>query len=108
MNYKQSSLSIIVPVYNEKGNIEHFHKQLLKVLGKLSQSYEVIYIDDRSSDGTFQWLRRNTDGKTIKVLEKRGKRGKAYSLVEGFLNAQGNILAMIDGDLQYPPDAIPE
>jgi cellulose synthase/poly-beta-1,6-N-acetylglucosamine synthase-like glycosyltransferase/glycosyltransferase involved in cell wall biosynthesis len=108
MIYKKPSISIIVPVYNERENIEHFHKQLLKVLDKLSSNYEIIYIDDRSTDGTYQWLRRNVNTETVTVLEKRGKKGKAYSLVEGFSAAQGDILGMIDGDLQYPPQALPE
>src|SRR6266700_3129464 len=101
MRHKQQLISIIVPVYNEKGNIEHFHKQLIQGLENLPGSYEIIYIDDHSTDGTYEWLRvkgiksiKRTKGikGEIRVLRKTGKKGKDYSLIEGFSASRGEIL----------------
>jgi glycosyltransferase XagB len=105
---KKISLSIVVPVYNEFGNIQQFHQQLLETLSKCRSGYEIIYVDDNSTDGTYEWLLRVAIQPTVKVLRKEGTKGKAYSLIQGFKAAIGDIFVMIDGDLQYPPEKIPE
>ena len=107
MANKIKSLSVIVPVYNEIGNVQQFHTQLLKTLNGYKMPYEIIYIDDNSSDGTFEWLQSVTKA-SIKAVRKDGTKGKAFSLMQGFKLAKGDALAMIDGDLQYPPESIPE
>lgn len=120
---KNTTISVVVPVYNEIGNLAAFHKSLVLALDTAAKPYEIIYVDDHSTDGTYEWLKRrqklapknaltHTDNslKTIKavhVLQKQGKKGKAYSLVEGFAVAKGSVFVMIDGDMQYPPKAIP-
>lgn len=134
-------ISVVVPVYNEIGVIKRFHSELIATLEAYNKPYEIIYIDDHSTDGTFDWLisednssqkfqpivqdednrspgrlrsssyRRNAFIKSsgdVRVLTKQGKKGKAYSLIEGFEKARGLFFVMIDGDLQYPPRAIPE
>jgi len=106
MVHKRNTISIVVPVYNERGTIEHFHKRLLTALSAIAGVKEVLYIDDNSTDGTYEWLRRKANSTSVRVLRKHGKQGKSYSLTEGFAKAKGDILVMIDGDLQYPPDAI--
>lgn len=122
MGRKNQTLSVVVPVYNEIGNVAEFHKTLIQALYSTNKSFEVIYVDDNSTDGTFEWLKRRqrlapknlstrhatTFTNEIRVLKKEGKQGKAYSLLEGFKKAKGSIFVMIDGDLQYPPHAIPE
>ncbi len=107
MQTNQQLISVVVPVYNEIGIIMQFNEQLLLTLNNSNQPYEVIYVDDNSTDGTFEWL-QSIANDTIKVIRKIGTKGKAYSLMQGFEVAQGEILAMIDGDLQYPPAKIPE
>src|SRR5260221_14793760 len=95
MILKRQDISVIVPVYNEKGNIKHFHKSLQKAIFSLKQkgyTSEIIYIDDNSNDGTYEWLRRKAKSQNINILQKTGKKGKAYSLIEGFSAAQGKIL----------------
>lgn len=107
MKSRKQKLSVIVPVYNEIGIIKQFHQQLLSAVQNTPTSYEIIYIDDHSSDGTYEWLQTIASSSII-VERKQGIKGKAYSLLEGFQKASGSIFAMIDGDLQYPPEKIPE
>lgn len=101
-------ISIVVPVYNEIGNVKDFHTVLQRAMTSYKKSYEIIYVDDNSSDGTYEWLQSIAIAPSVKVIRKEGTQGKAYSLIQGFEASQGNILAMIDGDLQYPPEKIPE
>src|SRR3984957_270879 len=105
---RKITLSVVVPVYNEFGNIQQFHEKLLKTMTKCRSSFEIIYVDDYSTDGTFEWLSQGSIQPTVKVLRKVGDTCKAYSLIQGFNNASGSIFVMIDGDLQYPPEKIPE
>ena len=102
----KQSISIVVPVFNEYGNIKQFHHQLHKTMSRCPAPYEVIYVDDNSTDGTFEWL-ENLPDPHVRVVRKDGIKGKAYSLIQGFSIANGSIFVMIDGDLQYPPEKIP-
>jgi len=108
MTKKKQTISVVVPVYNEFGNIQDFHQELLRTMTKCRSSYEIIYVDDYSNDGTYEWLSSVAVEPIIKVVRKNGIKGKAYSLMEGFNIATGAVLVMIDGDLQYPPEKIPE
>ncbi len=122
----KQKISVIVPVMNELENIKVLNKRLQKVFTSAGLPYEVIYIDDNSTDGTYEYLKklsllntRNTAGikkqlrvrtkevQNVYVFKKDGIRGKAYSLIEGFSKATGSVFVMIDADLQYPPEAIP-
>jgi glycosyltransferase XagB len=103
------SVSVIVPALNEAGNI---HALISRTEAALFQkaTYEIIVIDDRSTDGTagiVAELGRFSDGR-ISVHTKQGKGGKAYSLLEGFAYARHDFVCMIDADLQYPPETIPD
>ncbi|MGI8419900.1 MAG: glycosyltransferase [Candidatus Levyibacteriota bacterium] len=108
MSNKIKLFSVIIPVYNEIGNIAQFHQHLLKTLTSYKKRFEIIYIDDNSTDGTYEWLQSISLAPTIKVILKNGIKGKAYSLIQGFDVAKGDAFVMIDGDLQYPPEKIPE
>jgi glycosyltransferase XagB len=104
---RKQSISIVVPVYNEIGNIKQFHEEIQRTMSKCLAPYEIIYVDDFSTDGTFEWLENVATNDSVKVIRKSGVRGKAYSLKQGFQMAKGSIFVMIDGDLQYPPSKIP-
>jgi len=97
-------LSIIVPTYNERANI----KPLLETIraGSGGRDYEVIVVDDHSDDGTWEELTQEQANYPLKIFRKTGKKGKAYSLIEGFEKARGEVIAYIDADLQYPPEEI--
>ena len=98
-------LSIIIPTINERGNIDPLVKRLAKALAGME--FELVFVDDRSTDGTYEYLKELSDILPIRLLRKKGPRGKALSLLQGFMHAKGNTIAMIDADLQYPPEAIP-
>ncbi len=99
-------ISVIVPTYNERKNIEELVTRLVEALRQTRKPFEIIFVDDRSYDGTYELLAK-LSSKTIRVFRKKGKRGKAFSLYEGFSYAQGDHIVMIDADLQYPPEEIP-
>ncbi len=99
-------ISVIVPIYNEKQNLLGLLRRLNKVLLESNQESEIIFIDDHSTDGTWEELLSYKSVYNFRVFQKEGQKGKAFSLIEGFKKAQGDILVMIDSDLQYPPEAI--
>lgn len=98
-------ISVVIPVYNEEKNILDLVKRLIPVLSAFKRESEIIFVDDNSTDGTVKLLEKLVS-KNISFIVKQGKKGKSYSLIEGFKKAKGEILVMIDGDLQYPPEAI--
>lgn len=81
---------------------------LLEAIGSNShgRDYEVIVIDDHSTDGTWEELQKAQSGHPLKIYRKQGAKGKAQSLIEGFRKTQGNVLAYIDADMEYPPEEI--
>lgn len=101
-------LDIIVPVRNEEKNIRPLVGRIDAALSNSNISYNLIFIDDKSDDKTVSVLKRLQSRYSIKVYSKIGKQGKAYSILEGAKYSTSDNLAMLDGDLQYPPEAIPE
>jgi glycosyltransferase involved in cell wall biosynthesis len=101
-----NAVSVIVPTLNEADNIGELVQRVDATLKKSDISYEMIVIDDHSTDNTVQNILVLSSSYNIRVVQKRGKPGKAYSLLEGFDIAQNPIICMIDADLQYPPEAI--
>jgi cellulose synthase/poly-beta-1,6-N-acetylglucosamine synthase-like glycosyltransferase len=100
-------LSVVIPVYNEKNNLPNLVKRLKAALSFVD--HELIFVDDRSTDGSADILRSiklKLPSEKIRILTKKGKQGKASSLLEGIVESKGDIIAMIDADLQYPPEAI--
>lgn len=103
-----SNLNIIVPVLNEAESIAQLVKRLHRSLFKAGIDYRIIFIDDRSTDNTIEKIQQLSKVYPVIYKVKQGKRGKAYSILEGAELADSEFIAMIDGDLQYPPEAIPE
>ncbi len=101
-------ISVIIPIYNEGKSIKILVERLKKALSSTEKSYELIFVDDNSTDETNQIFKDFKNDKQIILVKKVGKPGKAFSLTQGFEVAKGNAIAMIDGDLQYPPEAIPK
>lgn len=101
-------LSIVVPVYNEEESLSHFYNELTAVLKQMGEEYEIVFIDDGSSDSSFSILRNleKTD-KTVRVFSFRRNLGKAEALTLGFAKAAGDIVVTMDADLQDQPSEIP-
>ena len=102
-------ISVIIPTLNEVANIAQLLTRLDRILTKAAIPYEVIVVDDHSTDGTTAAAESIAIEKDlpVRVLTKQGQPGKSFSLVEGFAAAQFDVLTMIDADLQYPPEVLP-
>lgn len=96
-----------MPVWNEEGNIETLVHRVHSAMAP-KFTYEIIFIDDHSTDGSLAIMQRLAKDYPIVIRTKRGERGKAQSIVEGMGYARYRLVAMIDADLQYPPEALPK
>ena len=103
-------ISIVVPLYNEKESLPHLMKGIAEVLDPMNKSYEVVFVDDGSNDGSFNELRslKETYGEKIKAYKFSRNCGKSAALNAGISQAGGNIIITMDADLQDDPTAIPE
>src|SRR5438309_6039985 len=106
---KQVTLSIVVPVMNEELNVRPLFEKLSAQLAELNQSHEVIFVDDGSTDKTFEELKKLYDENrdVVRVIRFRRHFGKTPALVAGFSRCRGEIIFTMDGDLQDDPEEIP-
>jgi len=105
----QSSLSVVVPVYNEEDVLPEFHRRLGAVLDALPVSAEIVYINDGSSDATLSLLTalRETDAR-VALIDLSRNFGKEIAMSAGLDFAHGDAVVVIDSDLQDPPELIPD
>jgi glycosyltransferase involved in cell wall biosynthesis len=103
---QSKSISIIIPTLNEATNLPLLFDRIHKSLTAAKLNYEIIIIDDNSTDNTFNIALTLAKKYNVRVAIKKGNIGKAYSLLEGFEIAKNDIVCMIDADLQYPPEEI--
>jgi len=103
-----ADISVVIPLYNEEDSLKELHQQLRSTLGRMNVRYELVFIDDGSTDRSIQVLRdlRRND-KHIKIFRFRRNYGKSAALSVGFEKAQGNIVVTMDADLQDDPAEIP-
>ncbi|PIS42491.1 MAG: glycosyltransferase [Candidatus Kerfeldbacteria bacterium CG08_land_8_20_14_0_20_40_16] len=97
--------SVIVPAYNEVNAVAPLHHEIKAVMDSLNESYEIIFIDDGSNDGTFEELVKLSP---IKIIKFRKNFGQTSALDAGFKQAQGEIFITLDGDGQNDPADIPK
>lgn len=104
----QPDISIVIPVYNEKQSVGPLFGKLLEVLEKTAKNCEIIFIDDGSTDGTYEKLNSFTpQNKNMKCFKLRKNFGKSLALAIGFTEATGRIILTMDADLQDDPKEIP-
>ena len=103
-------ISVVIPTLNEVANISILLLQLDQTFTRVGVSYEAIVVDDHSTDGTLASVEAlvRRENLPVRTLVKQGRRGKSYSLIEGFAAAKFDVLATIDGDLQYSPESLLE
>jgi glycosyltransferase involved in cell wall biosynthesis len=102
-------LSVVIPFYNEEDNIEELHRRLKDVLARLGKTYEIVYIDDGSSDRTYAILRAIYEkDENVQVVKLRKNFGQTAGLQAGFDHARGEVIVTMDGDLQHDPAEIPQ
>ena len=97
-------ISVMIPAYNEEKNIEDVLTRTKAVLMALNLPYEIIVVDDGSTDKTSAFARR----KEATVIRLRKNRGKGFALRKAFQHAAGNILIMMDADGSHKPEEIPD
>lgn len=103
------AVSVVVPVYNERENAPILHRKLREVLSSLRKSYEIILVDDGSTDGTREVLQRlAADDKRLRVILFRRNFGQSAAMAAGFQIARGKAVVAMDGDLQNDPRDIPK
>lgn len=106
-NLDSVELSIVVPLHNEEPNIDHLFERLSSVLNQLNITYEIICIDDGSTDNTLECLIDNhSRNPAIKVVSFSRNFGKEIALTAGIDHSQGKAVIPIDADLQDPPELI--
>ncbi|MEO8661382.1 MAG: glycosyltransferase family 2 protein [Bryobacteraceae bacterium] len=101
-------LSVVIPIHNEEPAILPLYDRLTLVLEGLQKPYEIIFVDDASTDRSFDLLANlvETDGR-LKVIRLRRNFGQTPALSAGFDEAQGEVIVSLDGDLQHEPEDIP-
>lgn len=101
--------SVVLPVYNESGSIEHCIQRLIAVMESLGQSFELVFVDDGSLDQSFSILEKHVkQDKRIHVVSLSRNFGHQAALVAGLEHASGQAVISMDADLQHPPELIPE
>jgi glycosyltransferase involved in cell wall biosynthesis len=105
----KTELSIVIPVYNEAESLPEFQRRLTAVLQPLNLPYEIIFVDDGSSDGSLELIGRwHTADPRIKALSLSRNFGHMAALSAGLDAAAGRAVITLDADLQHPPELIPE
>src|SRR5580698_7799907 len=101
-------LSIVIPIHNEEPSILPLYDRLTMVLESIQKPYEIIAVDDASTDRSFELLANlvETDAR-LKVIRLRRNFGQSAALSAGFDEAKGTIVIAMDGDLQHAPEDIP-
>jgi len=105
----EKTFALVIPTLNEAGNIDPLLHSLTNVLNRTEYEYEIVVVDDGSTDGTVEkvraWAKR--DGR-IRVLSRAGQRGLAGAVLYGWSQCRANLLGVIDADLQHPPELVPQ
>lgn len=101
------SLTILIPVMNEEGNIGELQERLVAALSRIGLPYEIIFVDDGSKDSTWKLITElsRADSRIVGLRHRRNF-GKAQALSNGFAIAQGDVVITMDGDLQDDPDEL--
>lgn len=101
-------LSIVLPTYNESKNIREMVRRLAALLGQsYGERYEIIVVDDDSPDRTWEVAQNLApEYPCLKVMRRQGERGLSTAVIRGWQAARGDVLGVIDADLQHPPEVV--
>ena len=103
------ALSVVVPLHNEEENVPRLFPALEEACGPMGVDYEVIFVDDGSTDGTWEALQRLQPGSSRLVCARLGRNsGQTPAMAAGFELSRGDVVVTMDGDLQNDPADIPE
>jgi undecaprenyl-phosphate 4-deoxy-4-formamido-L-arabinose transferase len=103
------AVSVVIPVFNEQENVDELCKRLLKTMDSTKKKYEIIFIDDGSSDKTpamlRSWFKKRSD--VIRIITFNGNYGQYVAILAGFEHVRGEVIVTLDADLQNLPEEIP-
>ncbi len=101
-------ISVVAPVFNEDGNVDELHRRLTRVLAELGEPYEIVLVDDGSTDGSFERLDRiHARDAHVRVIRLSRNFGHHIAITAGLDAARGELVVMMDADLQDLPEEIP-
>ena len=102
-------LVIIVPCYNEEAVLSIFYKEVTRVLKTINKKYEILLINDGSSDNTLQIMKQLSDSdERVFYISLSRNFGKEAAIYAGFCNVKGDYIAIMDADMQDPPSLLPQ
>jgi glycosyltransferase involved in cell wall biosynthesis len=103
-----SSISIVIPIYNERDNVRPLYESLSPVLSRLGRPYEILFVDDGSQDGSYdELLGLARADANVKVVRFRRNFGQTAAMAAGLEHASGDVIVTMDGDMQNDPADIP-
>jgi undecaprenyl-phosphate 4-deoxy-4-formamido-L-arabinose transferase len=103
------AVSLVVPVYNEEKTVEEVYRQSVAALESLGQPYEIIFVDDGSTDGTWKTLERLHEGNAdLRAVRLKRNFGQHPAMHAGLVRARGEVVVTMDGDLQNSPADLPK
>jgi dolichol-phosphate mannosyltransferase len=107
-NLQRDTFALVVPTLNEAGNIETILRRIQIALEPLSLPYELIVVDDGSTDETATIvLARSASDNRVRLISRPNERGLAGAIVHGWHHSNASLLGVIDADLQHPPELLP-
>lgn len=102
------AVSVVAPLYNERETIGELVQRIAATLEKRGSSFEIVLVDDGSTDGSGEVLARLEEADPrVRVLRLSGNHGQSLALCRGIFEARGRVVVTMDGDLQNPPEEIP-
>lgn len=100
--------ALVIPTLNEAGNIPTLIDRAQNALAALPIDYEILIVDDDSQDGTAEVVQRYSEqDRRIRLLVRKGQRGLAGAVIHGWAHTDGDLLGVMDADLQHPPETLP-
>lgn len=103
------NLTLVIPLLNEQESLPELHNWIVKVMQAQNFSYEILFIDDGSTDASWQTISQlSNENPNVKGIRFLRNYGKSQALHAGFAKAQGDVIITMDADLQDSPDEIPE
>ncbi len=108
-NEADELISVVVPAYNEKDVLNEFHRRCMAVLEETGLRWEIVYVNDGSTDQTLSTMAEiGNSHPEVSIVDLSRNFGKEIALTAGLEYARGDIVIVIDADLQDPPELIPE
>lgn len=102
-------ISVVIPLYNEEESLKELHDRIRKVMQDNDYSYEIIFVDDGSTDNSWEVITKlRSEAEQVKAIKFRRNYGKSPALHCAFEKAIGSVIITMDADLQDSPEEIPE